>query len=1257
MSFLPPFAADDFHPQTTQPLLPVIVYIHGESYEWNSGNPYDGTVLASYGQVLVVTVNFRLGVLGFLQPAFGDSHVSNFGLLDQIAALQWIKENIVNFGGDPDNVTLFGHGTGAALANLLLISPVAQVSTGLFKRAILMSGSALSNWAITKDPYKYTMQVASAVGCSSSDLGNRLANCLRQKSVKELLAVHLEAPPFTTPLGPIIDGAVLRKTPLESMTVDASVFGKYALLYGVAQSETYHILNAQEARSGFSVERRNMLIRAYVSNNFDHYSSQVYRMVINTYTPWNRSVPEDAKEVRDQALQIFCDAQISAPVLKMATLHSNINQKSFFYVFNHQSVYGDYPMSHGTVHGEDLAYIFGAPLVGGFSHFNLNYTLEEVLLSELVMTLWTNFAKTGNPNLPTPQNYRTATPSVNWEENMRTLWPPFDRQLQQYLDIDMKVLRKDHYRAHQLAVWNNLIPDLISSTRVTPFFLPPNTPSVFRFEVPPYTKPTTEIITVRPTRTVEPEIVTKPPPNAYPYHPSKSKEPEDDPTPTPPPEPPITAGSAISIVILVGIGILFINCCTMGGMYYQKDKFSHQSRILTTLGLCKAEEEGEPVSEAPSSSAMKEPTHRKRGRRSESGANNEILPEGTSRSSAGGVSRESSVKRKHQQESSGKQDTLKGSTKGSKSSKNGHKRNKSENSIYSDIERMEVAEVHSDAAGDSGRRRNHSVKFTTLGAGLPPKAVTRSTTSITSRTSVKSNTSRASIKSTTSRGSMKSTSSEKRLKKNASCQSLPTAEYSWGITPEMTMTERDDPDGRDDQKPPVDRQQTVIAMQKLNYPKVLPDRVEVGQTSTLPVSKPRPRPPPRSTSLTARDLQELEEAVHVTYRKKKISRRDASTDSGDLSAIDNIYLLEGETAPPTSMYGAPAATATVNKAHARKSDSSEYGRTGVTPDYTLSGPTRDYNRTAGALATDYGRPAAGVDYNRQGVNTIGTSYSPYEATYGYKDASVGGSHMAPTVVQEPDTMNKAYGSYGEHRTPRVPLATFGKTRNQSALEGTDHLNPRQTYEPSSPTPSPTPKPAAAVVTAAAHTALATVTAPAFVGASPSSKSTTRTAPSPAPPVAATHTTALLQQSSTTSSSDTATVYEQSENTGTIKRKKPTKNETSPTVTQTDNNKEGKAYDKPLKSALKQTSAYDKPKPVMARAPGASPPSTSASASSLSSSSTSPEVSSSGNEPARPLIHHTPSTKKSTRVATPGVRRKTKQDNHTSSTSVQANLHK
>ncbi|KAK0040275.1 neuroligin-4 X-linked, partial [Biomphalaria pfeifferi] len=102
--------------------MAVMVFVHGESYQTGTGNAYEGSVLASFGDVIVVTLNYRLGVLGFLST--GDqSAMGNYALLDVIQALLWLKENIPSFNGDPQRVTLFGHGTGAAIVNLLLLSP------------------------------------------------------------------------------------------------------------------------------------------------------------------------------------------------------------------------------------------------------------------------------------------------------------------------------------------------------------------------------------------------------------------------------------------------------------------------------------------------------------------------------------------------------------------------------------------------------------------------------------------------------------------------------------------------------------------------------------------------------------------------------------------------------------------------------------------------------------------------------------------------------------------------------------------------------------------------------------------------------------------------------------------------------------------------------------------------------------------------------------------------------------------------------
>ncbi|XP_069987680.1 uncharacterized protein [Penaeus vannamei] len=992
-----------------------------------------------------------------------------------------------------------------------------------------------------------------------------------------------------------------------------------------------------------SVRRFSLSLAAILTTTLLPQASQVYPTVMTHYQPWSKAPIVDDQIVRDQTLEILSDAQITAPVVQMANLHSNLNPKSYFYCFSHQSAFGDYLVDQGTVHGEELAYVFGAPLVSGFNHFGLNYTRDEKFLSELVMTLWSNFARTGNPNLPTPQRFLTPGMSPYWGENLQTMWPQYRKLTQEYLNLDMKVVIKSHYRARTLAVWNHLIPELVSASSkpyvpyqltTTPITLVPTMRPRLPFTTPKW----------KPKSTFKPPETTPAPPPPPPPPPPPSVQHETA-NPSGPPPPPVYAGTPISIVILVGIAILFINCCAMGAVYYQRDKIKFQSKFLRRFrrGNTEADEE-ECASEAPSLSASAKGERKRKKSRSDYEVSDSVHSDSVSRASA--VSRESgSKKRQHSQSSrdvsppsaNKHHEAAKSSHKNnpSKASKSGHRRHKSEVSIYSEIGRTADVHVHADASGSrsvsrSSSKRSPTVKFDTVGSGLPPKSVTKSTTSISSKASI---TSHASAKSTSSRASVKSNTSEKRLKKNASCQSLPTAEYSWGITKEMTMTERDDPEGHDDQRTPADRHHTVAAMQKLNYPKVLPDHPDGMHAATLP--KMRPPPPPRSTSLTAKDIQELEEKIHVVYRtKKRTPRRDASTDSCDLSGLD-VYGVGGDKHASSSLFGASAPVATVSRSRSRKSDgtgdyahSSDYLQQGKPSNYGRQGAPVDYDKAGGKTA-EYARKGATDPYSR---------YDTYEPTYIYKDSRVASAPKNP-ATSEISNSNKTYETYGEARPARVPLATFGKMGNHSPGDGasyTEQTRLRQNYDPSKTMPNAT-----AIVTAAAQTALATATAPAFVGASNPGRSSSRNI---APVPAATHTCALRQQSSVTSGSDTSTVYEQSENTGTIKRKKSIKKESSTNTSISISSPSTTPAEKPLKGVLKQTSAYDKPKPLMAKAPGASP---SASASSISSTEVGSEPSGS-NAVKHDVAAKSSSMKRVNRVATPGAtRRKGRSDNQTS----------
>ncbi|XP_021920831.1 neuroligin-3-like isoform X3 [Zootermopsis nevadensis] len=483
--------------------FPVLVYVHGESFEWNSGNPYEGSFLASYSDLVVVTINYRLGILGFLNANLAPhlkARVANYGLMDQIAALHWIQQNVALFGGDPGNVTLFGHGTGAACINFLMTSPT--VMPGLFHRAILLSGSALSSWALVEDPVSFAVRLARQVNCSiPEDLykdHENIVDCLRDVPLEELLRADVSAPTYLSAFGPSVDGVVI-KTDFQKEILtyfhpdmqgyagsmggvnsnmkrsgDATLAAiansaggnRYDLLFGVVTSEALWRFSASDIQAGFEGERRDKILRTYVRNAYTYHLSEIFFTVVNEYTDWERTVQHPIN-TRDATVAALSDAEFVAPLVQTGDLLSYRvlsnpgpgATKSFFYVFDYQTKDGDYPQRMGTVHGEELPYVFGAPLVDGFSHFPRNYTKSEVGLSEAVIIFFSSFARTGNPN---EYHKQDAILAGSKERNRfrNIVWDEYDNVHQKYLEISMKPRMKNHFRAHQLSVWLRLIPEL-----------------------------------------------------------------------------------------------------------------------------------------------------------------------------------------------------------------------------------------------------------------------------------------------------------------------------------------------------------------------------------------------------------------------------------------------------------------------------------------------------------------------------------------------------------------------------------------------------------------------------------------------------------------------------------------------------------------------------------------------------------------------------------------------------------------------------
>ncbi|XP_077980088.1 neuroligin-1-like [Glandiceps talaboti] len=198
----------------------VMVWIHGGSFMFRQGMFYDVTALAAYHNVIAITLNYRVGVLGFLST--GDSYASgNYGLLDQLLALTWVKENIAYFGGNPDQVTIFGNSAGGRACHVLALSPASE---GLFQRVISQSG-ILNYDQIIGDPATNARKLGSDLGCKDVENHENLVNCLREVPADDIVVAQTGVD-----VGLVVDGEVITH-PFEQFVANSD-FEKYDYLFG-----------------------------------------------------------------------------------------------------------------------------------------------------------------------------------------------------------------------------------------------------------------------------------------------------------------------------------------------------------------------------------------------------------------------------------------------------------------------------------------------------------------------------------------------------------------------------------------------------------------------------------------------------------------------------------------------------------------------------------------------------------------------------------------------------------------------------------------------------------------------------------------------------------------------------------------------------------------------------------------------------------------------------------------------------------------
>ncbi|KAF0301677.1 Neuroligin-4, Y-linked [Amphibalanus amphitrite] len=295
--------------ETARARYPVMVYVHGESFSYGSGNALDGSVLASFGAVVVVTLNYRLGVLGFLNSNLEPVRaVANYGLLDIVAALEFVRLTVAAFGGDPTNVTVFGHGAGAACINFLMTNPL-----------------------------NATVQLAAGVNCTATQ--SALLPCLRTQPLSALLAAPVVAPRFLPPFGPSLDGIVINDELFTRRASYAHRLVSYRVLAGVTAADADQQLSESQLSDGVTAAQRDSTLRTYVQNTYSYHLNELVSVVRHDYTDWSRG-QQPPRRLRDQLVHALSDAQYVAPVTRTVDMYPD-DQNTYFYVFNGGSDYSD----------------------------------------------------------------------------------------------------------------------------------------------------------------------------------------------------------------------------------------------------------------------------------------------------------------------------------------------------------------------------------------------------------------------------------------------------------------------------------------------------------------------------------------------------------------------------------------------------------------------------------------------------------------------------------------------------------------------------------------------------------------------------------------------------------------------------------------------------------------------------------------------------------------------------------------------------
>jgi para-nitrobenzyl esterase len=390
----PPPSSEDcltlniYTPATDGARRPVMVWIHGGAFLTGSGSTpwYNGTSFAAEHDIVVVTVNYRLGAFGFLHlddvggEPFGGS--GNVGVLDQVAALDWVRENIEGFGGDPTNVTAFGESAGAMSVGTLMGMPVAK---GLFAKAIPQSGAA-HNARPRDDADAIARDLLAALGLDATPAGAAQLRALPAEAVLEAQnAVVAKHQPSGLAFTPVVDGIVLPEAPIDA--IGAGSAGGVRVLIGTNADEM-KLFSALDAASGDLDEARLITRVAAAVGDAGKAAELVtaYRQQRGDTTPG----------------ELWADLQgdfiFRIPAIRLAEHQAARDNAVFAYLFTWPSP--QFGGALGACHALEIPFAWNTLDTGMSQLFTGPVDDDMRALATNMHTAWATFARTGTPAAP-----------------------------------------------------------------------------------------------------------------------------------------------------------------------------------------------------------------------------------------------------------------------------------------------------------------------------------------------------------------------------------------------------------------------------------------------------------------------------------------------------------------------------------------------------------------------------------------------------------------------------------------------------------------------------------------------------------------------------------------------------------------------------------------------------------------------------------------------------------------------------------------